>query len=92
MQSHSCQTCQAQVLVAKYSPVHTSVQWNAEASAICPAKAAAAGINGGYMLRCESLDASIDSAVTGGQIDHSLRAEPKVVPIHQPEAASGLAH
>lgn len=81
MHPHSCQTCQAEVLVAKYSPAHTSVQWNAAASATCPAKAAAVE-NCGYMLRCEALDASVDEAVSRGALDHTLRSEPPVVPLH----------
>ncbi len=68
--------------VAKYSPAHTSIQWTAEAARTCREMAALTGTgHGGYLLRCESLDRSIDAAVARGEIAATTRTEPAVAPL-----------
>ncbi|WP_407444069.1 hypothetical protein [Rhodococcus sp. (in: high G+C Gram-positive bacteria)] len=68
--------------VAKYSPAHTSIQWTAEASQTCREMAAAAAVDsGGYLLRCEALDRTVDEAVKDGKIPMTTRSEPAVRPL-----------
>lgn len=82
MQPLSCETCQARVAVAKYSPAHTSIQWNDQAAARCQELAAAASVpDGNYLLRCSALDRSIDASVARGEVDLSLRTDPRVLPL-----------
>ncbi|MBD0862552.1 hypothetical protein IA539_15215 [Gordonia sp. zg691] len=82
MQSLVCHTCEARVSVAKYSPAHTSIQWTGEAKQTCREMVAAAAVaNGGYVLRCEALDRSVDEAAARGDIPMSTRAEPTVRPL-----------
>lgn len=76
----ACQTCAARVDVAKYSPAHTSIQWNPAAAAACHEKAAADAV-GGYLLRCTRLDEAINDAVRRGDVALSLRTDPAVVPL-----------
>ena len=65
-----CARCGAAVLVAKFSPQHTSVQWDAPAVLRCAEFSAAAG--GGtpsaLIATCASLRASIDAAVREGRV------------------------
>ncbi|MBM7278526.1 hypothetical protein FOV72_00315 [Gordonia rubripertincta] len=84
MQPLVCQTCDARVSVAKYSPAHTSIQWTAEAKQFCHEMASASAVgngNCGYVLRCAALDRSIDEAVTRGDVPMSTRSEPRVRPL-----------
>ncbi len=82
MQPLACHTCAARVSVAKYSPAHTSIQWTAEASRTCREMAAPTGAGrGGYLLRCESLDRTVDDAVARGEIATTTRSEPAVAPL-----------
>jgi hypothetical protein len=46
-QSVRCARCSAAVLVAKFSPQHTSVQWTAASAASCPEFAARAAVGAG---------------------------------------------
>ena len=82
MQPLACRTCDARVTVAKYSPAHTSIQWTDEASKTCREMAALAAVGcGGYLLRCEALDRTVDEAVARGEIAMSTRTEPDVAPL-----------
>lgn len=81
MKSLACQTCDARVSVAKYSPAHTSIQWSAEAFQTCQEMAAAQAVGTGFLLRCEALDRAIDEAVAKGEINMTTRSEPPVVPL-----------
>lgn|GEM_PF-714313 len=86
MQSLACHTCDARVSVAKYSPAHTSIQWTTEASRTCREMAAAAAVDGGgYLLRCEALDRTVDEAVKEGKIPMTTRSEPAVLPLDAAE-------
>ena len=77
--------------VAKYSPAHTSIQWTAEASRTCREMAAAAAVDsGGYLLRCEALDRTVDEAVKDGKIPMTTRSEPPVLPLGAEEAITAL--
>lgn len=87
----ACQSCAARVDVAKYSPVHTSIQWTAEAAATCVEKAAA-DADGRYLLRCPGLDESIDAAVRRGEVGLTLRTDPAVVPLSAAQAPPASAH
>jgi hypothetical protein len=66
-QSVRCARCGAAVLVAKFSPQHTSVQWTAGAAASCAefASRAAAGVP---IEACGALRDSIDAAVASGAL------------------------
>jgi hypothetical protein len=72
----TCDRCGAMVDVAKFSPQHTSVQWNAGAVRSCAefCELAASG-NGGTAARgsvirgCASLWESIDQAVRDGRLE-----------------------
>jgi hypothetical protein len=65
-----CGRCGARVLAAKFSPQHTSVQWDSAAVRQCTefAAAAAAGQQTALVERCGSLRASIDAAVLDGRL------------------------
>lgn len=80
MQSLACHTCEAHVSVAKYSPAHTSIQWTHEALRTC-FEATAAGGPGGYLLRCEALDRTVDVVAAQGEIEMTTRSEPHVRPL-----------
>lgn len=90
MQPLACHTCDARVSVAKYSPAHTSIQWSAEASRTCREMAAAKAAGGGYLLRCEALDRTVDAAATQGEITMSTRSEPDVAPLAAKETVAPL--
>ena len=94
MQPLVCQTCDARVSVAKYSPAHTSIQWTADAKQSCHEMASASAVgnaNCGYVLRCAALDRSIDHAVTRGDIPMSTRSEPRVRPLSTGDVVAGSA-
>jgi hypothetical protein len=65
-----CARCGAQVLAAKFSPQHTSVQWDARAVAGCAEFAAAveAGRERALVERCASMRSSIDDAAADGRL------------------------
>ncbi len=66
-----CARCGAVVLVAKFSPQHTSVQWTATATASCAEFAAARagnGARGALIEGCRALRDSIDDAVAAGSV------------------------
>src|SRR6266567_3693958 len=66
-----CGRCGAVVEVAKFSPQHTSVQWDAGAVLRCAefSAAVAAGEPTALIATCASLRASIDAAVADGRVD-----------------------
>jgi len=63
----SCARCGAAVLVAKFSPQHTSVQWSAAAVRAC-AEFGAQGRPSALVEGCASLRDSIDAAVAAGRL------------------------
>jgi hypothetical protein len=65
-----CAGCGAVVLVAKFSPEHTSVQWTAAAVASCAEfrARAAAGTRSALIDGCGTLRDSIDGAVASGRL------------------------
>ena len=66
-----CDRCRAEVLVAKFSPQHTSVQWSPESVRACAEFAArsAAGEQTARINSCASLRDSIDRAVLDGRVE-----------------------
>jgi hypothetical protein len=65
-----CERCGACALVAKFSPQHTSVQWNLESVRAC-AEFSARVVAGGQTALiegCASMRASIDRAVLDGRL------------------------
>jgi hypothetical protein len=67
----ACDRCAARVLVAKFSPQHTSVQWSPASVRACAEFTArsAAGELTALIAACASLRASIDRAVAEGRLD-----------------------
>ncbi|MGV9412084.1 hypothetical protein ACWDOP_19395 [Nocardia sp. NPDC003693] len=65
----SCGSCGTCVLVEKFSPQHTSVQWNRAAEAACT-ELAATGLKA---HTCHALRDSIDAAVASGALGASTR-------------------
>jgi len=63
-----CARCGTTVLVAKFSPRHTSVQWTAATAASCAefAARAADGTRSALVESCGALRDSIDAAVASG--------------------------
>lgn len=68
-----CDRCGAAVLVAKFSPEQTSVQWTPAAVRSCAEFSArvAAGEQSALIASCGSLRASIDRAVLDGRVEVS---------------------
>lgn len=68
MQELSCATCGNRVLVEKYSPTHTSVQWLDDAESACPefARHAALGVHSTNIPTCTALRGSIEDAAMRG--------------------------
>jgi hypothetical protein len=66
----SCAACAASVLVAKFSPQHTAVQWSPAAMRACLefGVLAAAGEQTALAEGCHRLRSSIDAAVRGGRL------------------------
>lgn len=67
----ACRDCGAQVLARKSSWNQTSVQWDAEASALCFERRNAvppAGGQPGLFLACSALRDSIEAAVAAGDL------------------------
>lgn len=69
MEQVSCRSCGTCVLVEKFSPQHTSVQWNSAAVAACT-ELSGSGLKS---HTCQALRASIDAAVEAGALDVSTR-------------------
>jgi hypothetical protein len=67
----ACDRCAALVLVAKFSPQHTSVQWSQASMRACAEFTArsAAGELTALIGACASLRGSIDRAVAEGRLD-----------------------
>jgi hypothetical protein len=65
-----CSSCGADVLVAKFSAQHTSVQWSLPAMRACREFGAlvAAGGQSALIEGCGSLRSSIDAAVLAGRL------------------------
>ena len=79
MHELSCGTCGNRVLVTKYSPSHTSVQWLGNAESACPefARRAALGEHSNWIPTCGALRDSIECATRSGAIrTDDLRREP----------------
>ena len=68
-----CDHCGAAVLVAKFSPQHTSVQWSAASVRACAEFSArvAAGEQTALIDTCARLRRSIDRAVAQGRLEVS---------------------
>lgn len=68
MQQLRCGECGTVVLVEKYSPTHTSVQWLTDPESSCAefARSAAAGERSRWIAGCSALRDSIDRAVGSG--------------------------
>ena len=71
LQEVACDRCAALVLVAKFSPQHTSVQWTRAATAACAEFSArvAAGERSALIDTCASLRDSIGRAVAEGRLE-----------------------
>lgn len=67
----ACEHCTATVLVAKFSPQHTSVQWSPQAVQVCAEFGArvATGEQTALINGCASLQDSISMAVSDGRLD-----------------------
>ena len=68
--SVECGRCGAIVLAAKFSPQHTSVQWNAASVRAC-AEFAFSDRPSALVEGCGSLRDSIDAAVAAGRLEVS---------------------
>ena len=68
----ACRNCGASVLARKSTRSQTSVQWNAEAVALCVERADAATISApggrGVFVACSALSESIADAVRRGEL------------------------
>jgi hypothetical protein len=71
LQEMACDRCAARVLVTKFSPQHTSVQWSLAATAACAEFSAreAAGERSALIDTCASLRDSLDRAVAEGRLE-----------------------
>jgi hypothetical protein len=79
MQELSCTSCGNRVLVEKYSPTHTSVQWLDDAQSACPefARRAALGERSNWIPTCPSLRDTIERAAREGVLEtDALRSYP----------------
>jgi hypothetical protein len=70
LQPVGCARCGATVLVAKFSPQHTSVQWTAAAAESCAEFRARRiiGTRRAVIEGCASLRGDIDAAVVSGNL------------------------
>ncbi|WP_067172608.1 hypothetical protein [Microtetraspora niveoalba] len=82
MRPLTCRRCANRVLVEKYSPIHTSVQWLGDARTDCAefAGLAEAGADSAFVPTCGALRASIDEAVRAGLVPESRFGEPAPLP------------
>jgi len=82
MHSLACQRCGTRVLVAKYSPAHTSVQWTEASGRVCRELTEARTVDPtAYLMRCTALDEAVDAAVAAGDVPESHRVEPVMPPL-----------
>ncbi|NLG48006.1 hypothetical protein [Gordonia sp. (in: high G+C Gram-positive bacteria)] len=75
----TCRTCSNRVLVEKFSPVHTSVQWTDDSRTACPefARLTAEGTDVNHVPSCLKLRDSIDEQVRLGNVPtDTYRVEP----------------
>lgn len=75
----TCTSCSNRVLVEKFSPVHTSVQWTEDSISSCPefAERAARGEDINHVPSCLALRDSIETQVRMGHVPtDSHRQEP----------------
>lgn len=70
MQPLNCETCGRGVLVEKFSPAHTSIQWRSDASG-CPLIAEAPHAFGDHQRACSALRRTIDRAVVRHELGES---------------------
>ncbi|NUS42750.1 MAG: hypothetical protein HOQ24_03510 [Mycobacteriaceae bacterium] len=70
MDEISCHACGSRVLVEKFSPQHTSVQWSPAAVAAC---AEFAACDSRRVRTCVAMRDSIDAAVVAGRVGLSTR-------------------
>lgn len=77
MQPVDCSSCGQRVLVAKYSPTHTSIQWPASEAVRCPNRATATETNalGDIVRTCDRISDAVKSAVHEGVLVESRRPE-----------------
>lgn len=72
LQELTCDRCAAVVKVTKFSPQHTSVQWNEAAAGACAEfagrTAGELGVQRARIRTCASLWESIDRAVLDGRL------------------------
>lgn len=70
MYAVTCTRCSNKVLVEKFSPVHTSVQWTEDSTASCPefAERAALGEEISHVPHCLALRDSIETQVRMGHV------------------------
>lgn len=76
MRPLACERCGNRVLVEKFSPVHTAVQWTSDARA-CPAISARNHGIGDRERECEALRRSIDRAVREHELSESRLELPR---------------
>ena len=78
MQELDCQKCGNRVLVEKYSPTHTSVQWIEDAEDRCAEFRALAerGVRSADVASCTALRATVAAAVREGRLVESGRSCP----------------
>ncbi|GAC79914.1 MULTISPECIES: hypothetical protein [Gordonia] len=79
MHEISCGTCTNRVLVEKFSPTHTSVQWLDDSENACPefAERVARGEKTQNIPTCLALRDAIEKAVHDGKLGTAdLRREP----------------
>ncbi|MBF6243464.1 hypothetical protein IU471_07690 [Nocardia elegans] len=69
MDEVSCRSCGTCVLVEKFSPQHTSVQWSRSAMRACTELSQP----GTHAHTCTALRESIDTAVQSGRLSVSTR-------------------
>ena len=81
MKQISCHTCGNRVLVEKYSPIHTSVQWLQDAGTCPELREGATGAGGTALVpTCAKLRASIVAADRAGELPETTYAEPAPLP------------
>jgi hypothetical protein len=70
LQPLSCESCGRRVLVEKFSPAHTSIQWVSDSSG-CPLIAATTNEVGHPRRSCPALRTTIDNAVRDDELTES---------------------
>lgn len=68
MRAVACRGCGAEVLARKSSRQQTSVQWDAQSTALCEERRRPAQLPGHIFLMCGRLKESIAAAVTAGSL------------------------